>query len=73
MCFEVVDEKGFETMDGILRGEAPAFAAAQADYEKQIGFGTRGNLEVAAQLPVPGVETPEGKQEIEKLLDDKRR
>ncbi|KAI1483570.1 putative GMC oxidoreductase [Daldinia eschscholtzii] len=73
MCFEVVDQEGFETMDGILRGEAPAFAAAQADYEKQIGFGTRGNLEVAAQLPVPGVETPEGKQEIEKLLDNKRR
>ncbi|KAI1804723.1 putative GMC oxidoreductase [Daldinia bambusicola] len=72
MCFEVVDEKGFETLDGILRGEAPAFAAAQADYEKQIGFGTRGNLEVGAQLPVPGIETPEVKQEIEKLLDDKR-
>ncbi|KAI2783651.1 putative GMC oxidoreductase [Daldinia loculata] len=71
MCFEVVDQKGFETMDGILRGEAPAFAAVQADYEKQIGFGTRGNLEVAAQLPVPGIETPEGKQEIEKLLSNK--
>ncbi|KAI1465486.1 putative GMC oxidoreductase [Daldinia caldariorum] len=72
MCFEVVDQEGFETLDGILRGEAPAFAAAQADYDKQIGFGTRGNLEVAAQLPVPGIETPEVKQEIEKLLDDKR-
>lgn len=71
MCFEVVDQKGFETMDGILRGEAPAFAAVQADYEKQIGFGTKGNLEVAAQLPVPGIETPEGKQEIEKLLSNK--
>ncbi|KAF3057028.1 Versicolorin B synthase [Daldinia childiae] len=68
MCFEVVDQKGFETMDGILRGEAPAFAAVQADYENQVGFGTRGNLEVAAQLPVPGIETPEGKREMEELL-----
>ncbi|KAI0103512.1 putative GMC oxidoreductase [Daldinia grandis] len=68
MCFEVEDQEGFETMDGILRGEAPAFAAAQADYEKQIGFGTRGNHEVAAQLPVPGIEAPEGKQAIEELL-----
>ncbi|KAI1656875.1 putative GMC oxidoreductase [Daldinia decipiens] len=71
MCFEVIDQKGFETMDGILRGEASAFAAAQADYENQVGFGTRGNLEVAAQLPVPGIETPEGKQEIEKLLSNR--
>ncbi|KAI0849539.1 putative GMC oxidoreductase [Daldinia vernicosa] len=72
MCFEVVDQKGFETMDGILRGEAPAFAAVQADYEKQVGFGTRGNLEVAAQLPVPGIETPEGKREIEKILSNNK-
>lgn len=65
-CAEVKD--GLKTMDPIVRQDPTALAAAQEAYQKQTGpFATSGTC-VTGQLPFPGIQTAEGKEDLEKIL-----
>ncbi|KAF5005802.1 hypothetical protein FDECE_7781 [Fusarium decemcellulare] len=59
---------GVQTKDGLRRQEPAVIAAATEAYGKQSGpFATSGTS-VTAQLPFPGIETDEGKRELEQIF-----
>ncbi|KAF4471976.1 choline dehydrogenase, partial [Fusarium albosuccineum] len=59
---------GVKTKDGLRRQEPAVIAAATEAYGKQSGpFATSGTS-VTAQLPFPGIETDEGKRELEQIF-----
>ena len=61
-------KEGLKTIDPIRRQEPAALAAAKEAYEKHTGpFATTGTS-VTAQLPFPGIQTDEGKEDLEQLL-----
>lgn len=66
MCYEVQDGEG--TIDGLARQDPAALGAAMEAYGRQSGPFARSGTNAAAQLPVPGFATAEGKQDVEGLL-----
>lgn len=73
LSFEVLSHEGFETLDRLLRKEPEALAAAQEDYTKKTGPLAQSGRNAAAHLPLPGIRTNEGAQQLRKLLENLRR
>jgi choline dehydrogenase-like flavoprotein len=67
--FEVGDSAP-PTIDGLSRQEPEALAAAMAAYSQGRGPLATGGTYASAQLPLPDIQTEEGKQDLEKLLGD---
>ncbi|KAM0330803.1 hypothetical protein ACHAQA_003757 [Verticillium albo-atrum] len=66
LSFEVLD--GLKTMDPIARQDEAALAAAMDAYSKQSGPFASSGTNAVAQLPFPGIDTAEGKSELDHLL-----
>lgn len=74
VSFEVVDDAPL-TKDGFLRAalrqDQEVLGAAMGEYiEHRTGVFASSGVTSAAQLPFPGLETPEGKQELARLLSE---
>ncbi|KAM0477851.1 hypothetical protein ACHAPX_005617 [Trichoderma viride] len=66
LSFQALDSE--ETMDGLARQDPTALQAAMAAYGQQLGPFARSGTNAAAQLPFPGIQSAEGKAEVEKLI-----
>ncbi|EEY18875.1 choline dehydrogenase [Verticillium alfalfae VaMs.102] len=66
MSFEVLE--GLATMDPLARQDEASVAAAMDAYGKQLGPFASSGTNAVAQLPFPGIETAEGKSDIEQLM-----
>ena len=66
VSFEV--KEGLNTIDPLIRQDPAALAAAAAAYEKQSGPLATSNTSVTAQLPFPGIQTEEGKRDLDELI-----
>ncbi|KAI1389099.1 putative GMC oxidoreductase [Hypoxylon trugodes] len=63
------DEKGFETLEKLTRGDSDMIAAAMNAYQtKQTGPFAKSGSNNVAQIPFPGIKTEEGKQKLHKIL-----
>ena len=67
LSFEAKD--GIKTLDPVARQEPEAVAAAQEAYARLTGPLATSGTSNTAQLPFPGIETDEGKRELDRLLD----
>ncbi|KAI8627521.1 GMC oxidoreductase [Xylariaceae sp. FL1651] len=65
---EVMRRDGFETLDGLLQGDAAALAAAQDALAQGRGPLTGVNTSGSAQMPLPFFSSEAGKQQIDRLL-----
>ncbi|RYP20082.1 hypothetical protein DL765_003008 [Monosporascus sp. GIB2] len=70
MAFEVRDQEGFQTMDGLIRQDPSAIKAAMESYRKQQeGPLTKSGLNATAQLPLPSyLMSSEGKSELDRIF-----
>lgn len=59
---------GLRTMDPVARQEPTALGAAMEAYGKQAGPLASSGTNAVAQLPFPGIQTEEGKSDLERLL-----
>lgn len=66
LSFEV--KEGVWTMDGLARQDPAALGAAMEAYGKQSGPFARSGTNASAQLPFPGIQTEEGKADLEQVL-----
>ncbi|TFB01903.1 hypothetical protein CCMA1212_006347 [Trichoderma ghanense] len=66
LSFEARDDE--KTMDGLARQDPAALQAAMAAYSQQLGPFASSGTNNAAQLPFPGIQTAEGKAEVEHLI-----
>ncbi|KAI1176366.1 GMC oxidoreductase [Nemania sp. FL0916] len=69
---EVSKETGFETLDGLLKGDEAAVAAAQEALMNGRGPLTGVNTAGSAQLPLPFSASEEGKRNLEQLFQNTR-
>ncbi|KAF3766670.1 hypothetical protein M406DRAFT_53264 [Cryphonectria parasitica EP155] len=71
LCFEVrpTKDRGYETTDSIIRQEPAALSAAMEAYGRQTGPLARSGTNAIALLPLPGIESEQGKQEILQILE----
>ncbi|KAL1853314.1 hypothetical protein Plec18170_005311 [Paecilomyces lecythidis] len=60
---------GLKTMDPLIRREPDALAAATEAYSKQSGPLATTGTSVTAQLPFRGIQTDEGKKELEEIFN----
>lgn len=73
LSFEVSadgDDEGFGTLDSVRRRDPAALAAAMNAYSKGTGPLTRSGSNVAAELALPGIDTADGRREIQSMLAD---
>lgn len=62
------ETEGYGTLDNVRRRDPAALAAAMDAYSKGRGPLSRSGSNVAAELPFPGINSEEGKGELEKML-----
>ncbi|KAK0758109.1 hypothetical protein N5P37_009407 [Trichoderma harzianum] len=67
LSFEAVEDA--KTIDGLARQDPAALQAAMAAYAQQLGPFASSGTNNAAQLPFPGIQTAEGKAEVEALIE----
>ncbi|UKZ78410.1 hypothetical protein TrVFT333_006150 [Trichoderma virens FT-333] len=67
LSFEALEDA--ETIDGLSRQDPAALQAAMAAYAQQLGPFASSGTNNAAQLPFPGIQTAEGKAEVEALIE----
>ncbi|KAH7347709.1 choline dehydrogenase [Plectosphaerella cucumerina] len=60
--------EGLKTMDPVARQDPAALGAAMEAYGEQSGPLASSGTNAVAQLPFPGIETDEGRSELERLL-----
>ncbi|RYO88994.1 hypothetical protein DL764_008640 [Monosporascus ibericus] len=70
MAFEVRDQEGFQTMDGLIRQDPSTIKAAMESYQKQQeGPFTKSGLNATAHLPLPSyLMSTDGKTELDKVF-----
>ena len=66
VSFEVKD--GSQTLDALVRQEPAALAAAVEAYGKGAGPLATSGTSVTAHLPFPGIQTDEGKKDLEQII-----
>ncbi|KAI1115755.1 hypothetical protein F5Y14DRAFT_410178 [Nemania sp. NC0429] len=67
LTFEVIDE--VDTIDSFFRKDPEAVSAAFLDYKtKGTGPMSTSNLRITAQLPLPELQTGEGRQKVDQLV-----
>jgi choline dehydrogenase-like flavoprotein len=64
-----VGEAAPPTMDALVRQEPEALGAAMQAYARQAGPFASSGVVSAAQLPLPGIDTPQGRGEMDALLN----
>ncbi|KAL7944153.1 alcohol oxidase [Trichoderma barbatum] len=67
LSFEALDDA--KTIDGLSRQDPAALQAAMAAYAQQLGPFASSGTNNAAQLPFPGIQSTEGKAEVEALIE----
>ncbi|KAL7930100.1 alcohol oxidase [Trichoderma chlorosporum] len=67
LSFETLDDA--KTIDGLSRQDPAALQAAMAAYAQQLGPFASSGTNNAAQLPFPGIQSAEGKAEVEALIE----
>ena len=67
LSFEACE--GLQTMDPLARQDPAAIAAATEAYGKQSGPFASSGTNASAQLPLPGIETAEGKADLQQMLE----
>lgn len=72
LSFEVPEgeDEGFATLDSVRRRDPTALAAAMDAYSKGAGPLSRSGSNIAAELALPGIDTPDGKRQLESMLAD---
>ncbi|KAH8161372.1 hypothetical protein CIB48_g6890 [Xylaria polymorpha] len=67
LTVEVIDE--VDTIDSFFRREPEAVSAALSDYKTRgTGPMSTSNLRITAQLPLPELQTDEGRQKVDQLM-----
>lgn len=60
--------EGLQTMDALVRQDPAAIAAATEAYGKQSGPFASSGTNASAQLPLPGIQTAEGRADLAQML-----
>jgi choline dehydrogenase-like flavoprotein len=67
LSFQTLDSEN--TMDALARQDPTALQAAMAAYGQQLGPFARSGTNAAAQLPFPGIQSAEGRADVERLIE----
>ncbi|KAL7621681.1 hypothetical protein AAE478_009008 [Parahypoxylon ruwenzoriense] len=71
MKYKVIPQEGFQTIDGVIRQDPNALAAAMESYTKDhAGPLSRSNADTVAQLPFPNIGSLDGSCELDRILGD---